>query len=103
MLLAAFIVLTLCFFVLIALICAAPEGWQDSEGFHTGRPTLDQLRRDLPMPCRSCGIGPCVCGEFDTLHHARSNEAERLEAAAAVVSPLHSATDTSKGQRHHGR
>lgn len=30
------IALTVGFVILIALICAAPEGWEDRDGFHVG-------------------------------------------------------------------
>jgi hypothetical protein len=95
MITAALIVLTVCFVGLLALVCAAPEGWEDSDGFHLGKPTLDQLLADLPQPCRSCGLGPCVCGEFDIPPSPYGGHLERASAEPGVrslceVSPFHS-------------
>lgn len=78
-------------------------------------------------PCTSCGIGPCICGEFNTLEARASGSQGRGVATTARVptagqscfdagedggqplpafvplSPcLHSSTDTPGAQRNHG-
>lgn len=79
MLLAAFIIGTLCFVALIVMICTAPEGWQDKDGFHTGRPTLAQLL--VSEPCADTGLDMrlCPCDWCCRLRKAVTNE-RRLDA-----------------------
>ena len=89
--------LTVCFLALITLICTAKEGHEIvGVGFHEGPNDGCEKCRAFVPPCRSCGIGPCVCGEFDTLPalpgerrlDAREGEPD-ARPFVAVSAPLH--------------
>lgn len=69
------IALTVGFVILIALICAAPEGWEDRDGFHVGPDPRLQSRFDSVEA--SADARPFFA--VDPSNHAQPTATERRE------------------------